>query len=160
MNKIALLIAGLALVTTTAQAQQIGNTLSFNRPNPVAVGCTEAKDAAYVKKLWRAHEYYEIRDFAEWVGVRPNGGRSCIVLNNSSNNKWKIVKREQPANGFAWYCLQGTIDLRTDDSNEPDDACFWIWLNDPPPVAKRPEPDTNKTLRDYNEWRRQQDARK
>jgi hypothetical protein len=147
-----------AFVTTNAQAQEIGNTLSFNRPTPIAVGCTEAKDATYVKKLWRARDYYEMRNFAEWVGVRPNGGRSCIVFNDSSDNKWQIVKREQPANGFAWYCLQSTIDLRT-DSNQPA-PCFWIWLNDPPPVAKRPEPDVNRTLRDYNEWRRQQDARK
>src|SRR5262245_34893079 len=114
MLKYLTVAALMALLPTTTQAIAVGRTFSFGKPTPIAVGCTESKDALYVKKLWAKRDFYTMREFADWVDVRPAGERSCITFNETSDNVWRVVKREQPMSGFAWYCLQSTIDLRTD----------------------------------------------
>jgi hypothetical protein len=112
--------AALAMILTPANAAEVGNTLRFTTPHPLAAGCTDFDDAIQVKRIvdrygWQYADL-DVHQFVEWVGISKK--RACIILNETSSDSdnWRIVKkvvpRTGPTFGNAWFCLESTIDYR------------------------------------------------
>jgi hypothetical protein len=132
MKKILLTAAALvALAAPAAQAVEVGTLITFNRPTPLAAGCSVTRDAVYVKQMWDRRDFYQMRDFVEWINKSRDESRSCMIFNESPDSWWRVVKRDTPQHAYtgkAWHCLESKYDYRT-DVNQPN-PCYWIWLND------------------------------
>jgi hypothetical protein len=135
--------AALALVLTVpavaSPVTDIGKTITFHDPYPerVAAGCTLIADAERVDTYRQKDQYYQLESFLNWIneGSIKNGeDRICIVLNRTSANGWKVVKklndRRKP---YVWVCLEADppVDFSPVNSkSNPGDGCFWVRLFD------------------------------
>jgi hypothetical protein len=124
MNKIALLLAGVALAASSAAAQAgavtIGGTFQFASPPTVqvAAGCTWRADASRL----RGKTGNEKLDFVDWVSQSHDPKRKCAVLNSLPDTWWIVTDRADVGDRIAaWYCLR--------DREDPAGSCFWIWMN-------------------------------
>jgi len=146
MKKLLIALATTVVATTapviapTTNALEIGNTLRFITPYPLAAGCTDFDDAIQIKQIigrygWKYADF-DVHQFVKWVGVSEK--RACVILSETSSDtdNWrvakKVVPRTGPTFGHAWFCLESTIDYRPVQAQQPsgNDWCFWIWMRD------------------------------
>jgi hypothetical protein len=136
MKKLVLITAALMALASPATALEVGTKIKFNTPRPIAVGCTKSKDAVEIAKLHRQRNEFAIQEFVNWLENSTDKDRACIILNNSPDNSWTIVKKEpgiiiagrQQMTDGTWVCLQAQYDFRpASETNEPA-PCLWIYL--------------------------------
>ena len=129
MKRLLLITAAIAALTSPATALELGKNIRFNQPRPIAVGCTNSNDAVRVAKMHRQNDEYAIQEFVEWMSNSKSSEHTCIILNDSPDNSWKVVKLD-PVNGRGgqWACLQAQYDFRPEaEQNEPA-PCLWIYM--------------------------------
>jgi opacity protein-like surface antigen len=132
MKKLLLTAAALVALVSSASAQQamtqVGNTLHFNAPRPIAVGWTNTDDAMRIQRWHRADDQYAKLEFVNWLNKSKNESRFCIVMNDSPDNSWKVVKTDAPTRNGQWACFQAKYDFRPVAEQTVQSPCLWLFL--------------------------------
>jgi hypothetical protein len=133
MKKLLMIAAALMALVSPVAAERlwvgVGGIITFNTPSPLAVGCTNSKDAVQIAKWHQQKDELAIQQFVDWIENSTDENRICVILNSSPNNKWTIVKKDPTSrSGRAWVCLQGQYDFRPESEKNEPTPCFWIWL--------------------------------